>query len=199
MVMDLHVAVTPMNRIVKSLKWGASALRVAKLRAVFGRRLKISSGKPLYMGRDARVILGADATLSVGAGVYLSPGCVVQVNDGACLMLGDGVYMNENCRVTVVESTRIGSDTIFGPNVQVYDHDHRFDREGVRSELLHAPVLIGQHCWLCANALVTRGCTIADCSLISANSVVTHDLPVEGALYGGSPARLIKKYKNREK
>lgn len=197
--MDLHLAVIAMSRIVKSLKWGASALRVARLCIVYGGRLKISLGKPLYIGRGARVILGADATLSVGSGVYLSPGCVVQVNDGARLMLEDGVYMNENCRVTVVESTRIGSDTIFGPNVQVYDHDHQFDRWGVRSELLHAPVSIGQHCWLCANAVVTRGCAIADRSLISANSVVTHDLPVEGALYCGSPARLIKKYKNREK
>lgn len=102
--------------------------------------------------------------------------------------------MNEGCRVTVAESVRIGDDTLFGPNVQVYDHDHDFNREGVSSELLHAPTSIGRCCWLCANVVVTRGCAIADRSLVSANSVVTRDLLEEGALYAGAPARLIKRY-----
>ena len=183
-----------MNKIAKALKWGASALRVAKVRVVTGNRLKIASGKPMYLGKGARVILGEGASLSIGAGVYLSPECFVQVNKGATLVLEDGVYMNDGCRVTVVESARIGADTLFGPNVQIYDHDHEFDRRGVSSKLLHAPVSIGHHCWLCANTVVTRGCTIACCSLVSANSVVTRDLTEAGALYAGVPARLIKRY-----
>ncbi len=183
-----------MNKIAKALKWGASALRVAKVRVVTGNRLKIASGKPLYLGKGARVILGEGASLSIGAGVYLSPECFVQVNKGATLVLEDGVYMNEGCRVTVVESARIGADTLLGPNVQIYDHDHEFDRRGVSSKLLHAPVSIGHRCWLCANTVVTRGCTIACCSLVSANSVVTRDLNEAGALYAGVPARLLKRY-----
>lgn len=119
-----------MNRVAKALKWAASALRVAKVRVVGGNRLKIASGKPLYLGKGARVILGEGASLSIGAGVYLSPECFIQVNKRATLVLEDGVYMNEGCRVTVVESAHIGADTLFGPNVQIYDHDHEFDRGG---------------------------------------------------------------------
>lgn len=145
-----------MNRIAKALKWGASALRVLRVRIVAGNRLKIASGKPLYLGKGTRLILGEGASLSIGAGVYLSPECIVQVNKGATLVLEDGVYMNEGCRVTVVESARIGADTLLGPNVQIYDHDHEFDRRGVSSKLLHAPVSIGHRCWLCANTVVTR-------------------------------------------
>lgn len=120
-----------MNRIAKALKWGASALRVLRVRIVAGNRLKIASGKPLYLGKGTRLILGEGASLSIGAGVYLSPECIVQVNKGATLVLEDGVYMNEGCRVTVVESARIGADTLLGPNVQIYDHDHEFDRRGL--------------------------------------------------------------------
>lgn len=119
-----------MNRIAKALKWGASALRVLRVRIVAGNRLKIASGKPLYLGKGTRLILGEGASLSIGVGVYLSPECIVQVNKGATLVLEDGVYMNEGCRVTVVESARIGADTLLGPNVQIYDHDHEFDRRG---------------------------------------------------------------------
>ena len=182
------------GKLSKVFKWGASALRVAKVRFVTGSRIKIASGKPLYLGKNVRLIMGEGSSIIVGSGAYLSPGCVIRVDDGATLVLEDGVYMNEGCRVTVVESARIGAYTLFGPNVQVYDHDHEFDRGGVRSELLHAPVSIGRHCWLCANVVVTRGCAIAERSLVSANSVVTLDLLEEGALYAGAPARLIKRY-----
>lgn len=160
------------GKVSKAFKWGVSAFRVAKVRAAAGSRMKVAPGKPLYLGKGARVALG----------------------EGASLVIEDGVYMNEGCRVTVVESARIGTNTLFGPNVQVYDHDHEFDKDGVRSELRHAPVSIGRRCWLCANAVVTRGCSIADRSLVSANSVVTRDLAEAGALYAGAPARLIKRY-----
>lgn len=180
-----------MNKIAKALKWGASALRVARVRIVTGNRFKIASGKPLYLGKGARVILGEGASLSIGAGVYLSPECFVQVNKGATLVLEDGVYMNEGCRVTVVESAHIGAKTLFGPNVQIYDHDHEFDCRGVSSKLTYAPVSIGQHCCLCANAVVKRGSSIACRPLVSENPVVTCDLTESGALYAGAPARLV--------
>lgn len=182
------------GKVSKAIKWGVSSLRVAYARAAGGGRMRVAPGKPLYLGKGARVVLGEGANLSIGSGVYLSSGCVLEVGDGACLVIEDGVYMNEDCRVTVVKSARIGSDTLFGPNVQLYDHDHDFDRGGVRSELHSAPVSIGKRCWLCANVVVTRGCFVADCSLVSANSVVTRDLSEASALYVGAPARLIKRY-----
>ena len=159
-----------------------------------GDGLSVALGKPLYLGKGARVRLGKGATCSIGSGVYLSPRCVIDVADGARLVIEDGVYMNEACRVTVVDDVRIGADTLFGPNVQIYDHDHKFNCWGVRSELNSKPSRIGKNCWLCANVVVTRGCSIADRSLVSANSVVTHALADEGALYAGAPARLIKRY-----
>lgn len=183
-----------MNKLSKIPKWGASAVRVAKARVAAGGRMRVAAGKPLYLGKGARIVLGEGASCSFGSGVYLSPGCVVQVGNGASLTIEDGVYMNEGCRVTVVESARIGAGTLFGPNVQIYDHDHRFDRGGVHSELRSASVAIGERCWLCANVVVTSGCSIADRALVSANSVVTRDLAEEAALYAGAPARLIKRY-----
>ncbi len=182
------------GKLAKALKWVASAVRVAKARVTAGGRMRVAAGKPLYLGKGTRIDLGEGASCSFGSGVYLSPGCVVQVSDGANLTIEDGVYMNEGCRVTVVESARVGSGTLFGPNVQIYDHDHEFDRGGVHSELRSAPVTIGERCWLCANAVVTSGCSVADRALVSANSVVTRDLSEKAALYAGAPARLIKRY-----
>lgn len=107
----------------KAFKWCVYALRVAKVRFVVGSRLKIASGKPLYLGKNTRLILGEGASLVVGSGVYLSPGSVLQVDNDATLVMEDGVLMNEGCRVTVVEPLRVGDGTLFGLNVQVCDRD----------------------------------------------------------------------------
>lgn len=92
------------------------------------------------------------------------------------------------------DGERVGADALFGPNMQVYDHDHGFDKDGVRSELHCASVSIGQRCWPCANAVVTRGCSIADRSPMSASPVVTRGLAEAGALYADAPTRPIKRY-----
>lgn len=38
-------------RILKAIKWGMSALRVVKTRAIYCSHLKLASGKPLYLGK----------------------------------------------------------------------------------------------------------------------------------------------------
>ncbi len=138
------------GKLSKAFKWGASALRVAKVRFVAGSRLKIASGKPLYLGKNVRLILGEGSSFVVGSGVYLSPGCVMRIDDGSTLVLEDGVFMNEGFRVSVAEPVHVGDGTLFGPNVQVYGHDHELNREGVCSVMPHAPTSIGRRCWLCA-------------------------------------------------
>lgn len=182
------------GKVAKLFKWSASAARVAKVKVATGAKLNIAKGKPLYLGRGAKIILKKGASCEIGAGVYLSTGCVVKVADGAHVVIEDGVFMNDNCRVTVVKDVHIGEGALFGPNVQIYDHDHIFDQAGVHSELRVCPTGVGKKCWLCSNVVVTRGCSIADRALISANSVVTHDLTEEAALYAGAPACLVKKY-----
>ena len=183
-----------MSGINKAFKWGAGAVRVAAARAVAAGRIDIAGGKPLYLGKGARLSVAEGSTCRVGSGVYLSPRCFVEVLPGASLILGDGVYMNDGCRVVVAESVEIGAGTIFGPDVKVYDHDHAFDADGVHGELLSSPVSIGGGCWVCANSVVTRGVRVADRCLVSAGAVVTRDCAEPASLYGGVPARLLKRF-----
>ena len=54
-------------------------------------------------------------------------------------------------------------------------------------------VVIGEGTWLAANVLVCPGVTIAKNCIIAAGAVVSSNLTEEGCLYGGIPARLIKR------
>lgn len=174
---------------------GTSVLRVAKVRIVAGDWLKVAAGKLLYLGKGFRVILGEGVSIDIGGGHLFEPWLRCASWRTSEPGAGGRCLHDESCRVMVVESVRIGADALFGSSVQVceYGHNHKFYRGRGCSELRHVPISIGRRRWLYANAVVTGGCINADLTLVSANSVAMRDLPEEGALYAGAPARLIKR------
>ena len=174
------------------VKWGASALRVLVAKVRLGGRLRIDRGsKPVYLGRGVRLMVKPNGQIHFGAGAYIDDYSRLQVDDGASLHIGSYAYLNTNCRIVAAENIEIGSHTMLGPNVCVYDHDHVFDEDGVHGDLKSSPIHLGERCWIAANSLVTRGVEIADNILIGGASVVTDSL-LEPGVYVGTPARLIK-------
>ena len=146
----------------KLLKWGASFVRLAILKVVLGDRVSWPrGGKPVYVGRGARIRVAEGGHFDVGCGTYLSENCLVQVNRGAAASVGDFVFMNASSRIVVAEHLEVGDGAMLGPNVCVYDHDHVVGPEGVTSELASAPVTIGSRAWVGANSVVTKGVALA--------------------------------------
>lgn len=181
-------------QIGKVAKWSVSAARIAVAKARLGRRLHLPrGGKPVYLGRGVRLVVEGDGVLELGCGAYIDDYCRLQVSRGARMSFGKGCYLNTNCRVVAVEDVEIGAHTMFGPNVCVFDHDHVFDAGGVRRDLISAPIVVGERCWLGANSLVTGGVSIADKICVGGGCVVTHPL-VEPGVYVGAPSRLLRRF-----
>lgn len=176
--------------VSKLFKWGASMVRVIGCRLSNRGRLKVARGKPLYLGKGARIHVEKNGVCRLGYGTYISRGCLLQVNGEGRLDVGDNVFFNENCHVVVQEKIHIGEATLFGPNVCIYDHDHIFDDCGVHSDLESLPVWLGARCWIAANAVVTKGVRVVDGVLVGAGSVVTRPLDIAG-VYAGAPAKPI--------
>lgn len=149
--------------LFKILKWSASAIGLAVLKAGLGSRISWPrAGKPIYIGRGARIRVAEGGRLEIGAALYLSENCLIQMNPGARASFGKEVFMNANSRVVAAESVHVGDHGMFRPNVCVYDHDHVFGENGVSNDLVTSPVEIDECCWMDANTLVTRGTKIAD-------------------------------------
>jgi acetyltransferase-like isoleucine patch superfamily enzyme len=53
--------------------------------------------------------------------------------------------------------------------------------------------VIGDDCWIGANAVVTAGVTIGKHSVVAAGAVVTKDIPPYSVAVG-NPCRVIKRY-----
>lgn len=112
---------------------------------------------------------------------------------GSNIVLGDKVFFNFNCVVLDVMEVRIGSRTMFGPNVQLYTATHPMNHKERASGLEFAkPISIGDDVWMGGNTVVCPGVSIGDRTVIGAGSVVTKDIPSD-VFAAGNPCRVIRK------
>lgn len=88
----------------------------------------------------------------------------------------------------VATVSRLVMDVI---NVVIVDHDHKVSRKGVKSDLVSAPIVIGNSVWIGANVTILKGVNIGEGAVIAANSVVRNDVAPH-SLAEGVPARFIK-------
>ena len=83
----------------------------------------------------------------------------------------------------------IGENVAIAPEVIIRDSD---DHQIVGSKKT-SPINIGNHVWIGTRAMILKGVSIGDNSVIAAGSIVTHDVP-SNCLVAGVPA-IIKKEK----
>ena len=88
------------------------------------------------------------------------------------IYIGSQVFMNSNVKVVAKKRITIGDNTVIGPNVCIYDHDHNWKSNDMQREFVEEEVRIGNNVWIGANCVILRGTVIEDDSVIAAGSVV---------------------------
>lgn len=140
------------------------------------------------------LFVAQNASLEVGAfDVYA--GSRINVNEGARLKIGSG-YMNYDCVMDVFSSVSIGHNVVISERVVIRDSDNHticYDGADVTNDAkpLSAPIVIEDHVWIGMNAVILKGVTVGEGSIIAAGSVVNKDVPPH-CLVGGVPAKVIK-------
>jgi len=88
------------------------------------------------------------------------------------------VSINRNTIIVSREEIFIGKGTSIGPNVCIYDHDHRYNRNGIsKKDFVTSPIYIGERCWIGANVIILKGATIGDNCVVGAGTVVRGEIP----------------------
>ena len=123
--------------------------------------------------------------LKFGKKVRAHSGTRFTVASGGKLTIGDNVRINNNCRFACRYNIEIGEGAEFGPGVLVYDHDHDFRAEGglKDNKFTTDSVKIGKNVWVGANAIILKGTTIGDNSVVAAGSVLKGNFPANTLIY----------------
>ena len=117
---------------------------------------------------------------------------------GSNIKMGEKVFFNFNCVVLDVCEVKIGSRTLFGPNVQIYTATHPINPKERASGLEYAkPIVIGEDVWIGGSAVICPGVSIGDRTVIGAGSVVTKDIGAD-VFAAGNPCRVIGPLEHNE-
>ena len=139
---------------------------------------------------ERRTQILKDLIPNAGSGLWLQP--PFYCDYGYNLLIGDNVFFNFNCVVLDVTYVRIGSRTLFGPNVQIYTATHPLNHIERASGLEYAkPITIGEDVWIGGSVVICPGVTIGDRCVIGAGSVITKDIPAD-TFAAGNPCRVIR-------
>ena len=134
--------------------------------ALWGKRLQIN-GIPTITN-PKNFMIGMDS--SINADVFIQSSGSVQIGD----------------RVTLSRGVRILTE---GLDTTIYlENAKKKIREHIKKN-----VIIGNGTWIACGVTVCPGVEIAKNSIIAAGSVVIENITEEGFLYGGIPAKKIKK------
>lgn len=171
-------------------------LRLAHVRIEPGARLEVGPGFATERQAGNRIWIQAGGLVRLERDVWLrteyGPNWLT-VFPGGRLILGERVLVN-GAMLHAKTEVRMGADSMIGLGARVFDADlHDLDCETPERT---APVRIGERVWIGSNAIVLRGVTIGDDTIVGAGSIVTRDLPAR-VLALGAPARPVREIASR--
>ena len=182
------------------LRWaygGLIAATVVKSVAEGGQRLRIE--RIPYMRGGGRIVLGSDIYISGKIGIGFSRHSFTVPT----LKVGDRTFIGHDCVFAIAGQVTIGNDCLIAGGVRIQDNDgHPLDpvlrREGkaVTAENIW-PVVIGSNVWIASRAVILKGVTIGDNSVVGAGAVVTKNVPSDSVV-AGSPARVVRSLRRQE-
>ena len=119
------------------------------------------------------------------------------VNNGN-IIIGNNCSFNTNVLCISMGNITIGNNVIVGPNVCIYDHDHKFNEHGVTNEYNIGSISIGNNVWIGAGAIILKNTIIEDNCIIGAGTIVQGHIP-SFSIVTSDRKNIIKKLEKRSK
>jgi len=145
-------------------------------------------------------------------GVYNKENTEIQFNDGCSVYFGRNVTIGSGCKISVQgqmqifdnvcitgksmivcsKNIEIGANSLISWNVQIMDTDlHKLFIEGTRTNY-NRPVLVGENVWINSGCIILKGTTIANNSVVGANSLLNKKYEAPNCLIIGNPAQCVR-------
>lgn len=86
----------------------------------------------------------------------------------------------------------IGDNTSIGPNVCIYDHDHKFGEQGKKQGFNSSEVIIEENVWIGAGTIILRGTHIGKNCVIGAGCVIKGEVPENSLVTQNREVKIVK-------
>ena len=139
-------------------------------------------GAPIRVGRCANVVAAPDGRVRISVwGAEAGRGGID---------IGDYCLISPGVRISSAHRIRIGDNCMLANGVYLTDSDWHdlYDRTAMGRT---APVEIGSNVWVGDGAIVCKGVSLGDNSVIGAGSVVVQSI-APNCVAAGNPARIVK-------
>lgn len=151
-----------------------------------------SCGENLRARNPGEFFLGKGAEIHVGNNVMLERKVRISMGDNARVYIGDNSYLGDFTNILAVQEVSIGKGCAISWHVLFMDtSSHPLGFAGEKAETKIAPIRVEDHVWIGCRAVILKGVTVGEGSIIANNAVVTKDVPPR-TMVAGNPARVIK-------
>ena len=165
------------NRFVRVV-WGVAWLLLARF-----------TPPPLHAWR--RLVLRAfGARVGRGTRVHASAAIWLPRN----LELGEQVLIGPGARLYNQGTIKIGAWSVISQRAHLCASTHRIDDPDFQLEC--RPIVVGERCWVAAEAFVGPGVTMGDGAVLAARGVLFENAEEDG-IYRGNPAALVRQRTRR--
>ncbi len=154
----------------------------------------IITPKVLYCDDLQIIFKGNNNTVRIGRSSLKCANTIFIQGDGNTVEIGDNVVFDQEVSLVLAEGTtvKIGDECLLAKGVRIRTSDQHsiYDETGNRINTAK-DVIIGNHVWIGASAIIMKGVTIGEGSVIGMDSMVTKPIPTQ-SIAVGKPAKVIK-------
>ena len=166
-----------MEYVFSRLYWGARLKRLGKYSWIH-RGVTIQSPGNVSVGEDFKIYHK----------VFICVGKRGSIEIGSSGHIGVDSYLN-----AAEGKISIGDNVVIAPKTQIYSYSNACrDNSPISENHSVADVVIGDHVWIGAGAVILPGVRISRGAVVGAGAVVTKDVK-ENEIHAGVPARFIRK------
>ncbi len=105
------------------------------------------------------------------------------------LVLGDHAGVADGAILYSMDRMEIGRYAVISQGAHLCGGTH--DYNSANFQLIAKPIVVGAYAWVCAEAFVHAGVTVAEGVVLGARSVAQKDLAEPWAVYAGNPCKRV--------